>query len=64
MIRKIKKAKHIAFEMYKNKKPQPIKEGVFLITTNLTNLQIPFLFTTFADKKNNKNETIQNLHKR
>ena len=45
-------------------KQQPIKEGVFLITTNLTNLQIPFLFVTFADKKNNKNETIQNLHKR
>ena len=35
----------------------------FLITTNLINLQIPFLFITFADK-NNKNETIQNLHKR
>ena len=50
--------------MWINNKPQPIKEGVFLITTNLTNLQIPFLFATFADKKNNKNETIQNLHKR
>ena len=37
--------------MWINNKPQPIKEGVFLITTNLTNLQIPFLFATFADKK-------------
>ena len=39
-------------------------EVIFLITRDLINLQIPFLFTTFADKKNNKNETIQNLHKR
>ena len=36
----------------------------FLITINLSNLQIPFLFITFADKKIIKNETIQNLHKR
>ena len=43
--------------------PNQLRKG-FLITIDLTNLQIPFLFTTFADKKNNKNETIQNLHKR